>query len=409
MKKCSVVIGSLWGDEGKGHMTDILCNIPNTLNVRFNGGAQASHTVVTPDGKRHAFRHFGSGTFAGAMTYLSDKFIVNMPAFVKERNELYGEFEMYPTVFVNPECIVTTPWDVYINQGIETVRKSDRHGSCGFGINETVERSKDERYKITVCDLFFKDKLISKLTAIRDEYVRKRLDSEYGLELEGLPEKYVSLIECKENIDIFLFYADEFLKTVRVLGDCVLKRFDNVVFEGAQGLLLDQNNEEYFPHVTTSNTGIKNVMDILSRNNFDGKMDIYYMSRCYITKHGAGPMANELQDKPYDGINDLTNVVNEFQGALRYSYLDFDLLSSQILKDLKYLTIPADINVVFTCLDQLGDVFNYIEGGKLKKIQKSSMLEVSQDILKSKINNLRNICATVGLTRDDFLSHMAKM
>jgi len=68
MKKCSIVIGSLWGDEGKGHMTDILCSEMSTLNVRFNGGAQASHTVVTPDGKRHAFRHYGSGTFAGATT-----------------------------------------------------------------------------------------------------------------------------------------------------------------------------------------------------------------------------------------------------------------------------------------------------------------------------------------------------
>ena len=78
MQHCSIVIGSLWGDEGKGHMTDILCSQnKNTLTVRFTGGAQASHTVVTPDGKRHAFRHFGAGTFADAKTYLAEEFIVN--------------------------------------------------------------------------------------------------------------------------------------------------------------------------------------------------------------------------------------------------------------------------------------------------------------------------------------------
>jgi len=402
MKKCSIVIGSLWGDEGKGHMTDILCSEMSTLNVRFNGGAQASHTVVTPDGKRHAFRHYGSGTFAGATTYLSEKFIVNMPAFVKERNELCDEFAITPSVFVNPECIVTTPWDVYINQGIETLRGSNRHGSCGFGINETVERSKDERYKITVCDLLFKDKLISKLTAIQDEYVKNRLKNEYDLRICDLPENYIDLLIDEKNIDIFLFYADEFLKSIKVLGDCVLKRFDNVVFEGAQGLLLDQNNEEYFPHVTTSNTGIKNVMDILQKHQFQGEVNIYYISRCYITKHGAGPMDNELYCEPYSKVNDKTNIPNEFQGKLRYRYLDFDLLSSQIIKDLNYLKVNANINVVLTCLDQVGNIFKYTENGQEKKIKNESLLEVAWKILKSKINNLEGLYSTNGLTRDNF-------
>jgi len=325
-----------------------------------------------------------------------------MPAFVKERNELCDEFAITPSVFVNPECIVTTPWDVYINQGIETLRGSNRHGSCGFGINETVERSKDERYKITVCDLLFKDKLISKLTAIQDEYVKNRLKNEYDLRICDLPENYIDLLIDEKNIDIFLFYADEFLKSIKVLGDCVLKRFDNVVFEGAQGLLLDQNNEEYFPHVTTSNTGIKNVMDILQKHQFQGEVNIYYISRCYITKHGAGPMDNELYCEPYSKVNDKTNIPNEFQGKLRYRYLDFDLLSSQIIKDLNYLKVNANINVVLTCLDQVGNIFKYTENGQEKKIKNESLLEVAWKILKSKINNLEGLYSTNGLTRDNF-------
>ena len=103
MKRCSIVIGRLWGDEGKGHMTDILCNSPKSLNVRFNGGAQASHTVVTPDNKRHAFRHFGAGTFAGAKTYLSEYFIVNTGAFSKELRELKESFNIIPCEFVNKD------------------------------------------------------------------------------------------------------------------------------------------------------------------------------------------------------------------------------------------------------------------------------------------------------------------
>ena len=94
MKNAYAVIGSAWGDEGKGNVTDIFCSInpSRTINVRINGGAQASHTVVTPKGERHAFRHFGSGTFAGTPTYLSKEFMANIFTFDMERNDLEEKF-----------------------------------------------------------------------------------------------------------------------------------------------------------------------------------------------------------------------------------------------------------------------------------------------------------------------------
>lgn len=408
MKRCSIVIGSLWGDEGKGHMTDLLCNSPNSLNVRFNGGAQALHTVVTPDGKRHAFRHFGAGTFAGAKTYLSEDFIVNTVAFSKERNELIDSFHIIPYEFVNPNCLVTTPWDVYINQAIETLRGENRHGSCGFGINETVERSMNLKYKITVLDLLFQDKLIEKLLAIQEEYVKMRLKNEYSLAIEDLPEEYQKLITDKENINMFLFYAEEFIANVQIHENGIINKFDNVVFEGAQGLLLDQNNSAYFPHVTTSNTGIKNVMKILEDLNFKEHIDIYYMSRCYMTKHGAGPFKSEVSEKPYSNIVDLTNVPNEFQGTLRFGYLDFDLLAYEINKDLKNLVLPANVNITFTCLDQVDDYIKYLENSELKIIGSDEFLSIAWRILSAKIEKLYDIHATNGLTRDFIISYKAK-
>lgn len=408
MKRYSIVIGSLWGDEGKGHMTDLLCNSLNSLNVRFNGGAQASHTVVTPDGKRHAFRHFGAGTFAGAKTYLSEDFIVNTVAFSKERNELIDSFHIIPYEFVNPNCLVTTPWDVYINQAIETLRGENRHGSCGFGINETVERSMNLKYKITVLDLLFQDKLIEKLLAIQEEYVKMRLKNEYSLAIKDLPEEYQKLITDKENINMFLFYAEEFIANVQIHENGIINKFDNVVFEGAQGLLLDQNNSAYFPHVTTSNTGIKNVMKILKDLNFKERIDIYYMSRCYMTKHGAGPFKSEVSEKTYSNIVDLTNVPNEFQGTLRFGYLDFDLLAYEINKDLKNLVLPANVNITFTCLDQVDDYIKYLENSELKIIGSDEFLSIAWRILSAKIEKLYDIHATNGLTRDFIISYKAK-
>ncbi len=405
MKKCSIVIGSLWGDEGKGHMTDILCSLQNSLNVRFNGGAQASHTVVTPDNKRHAFRHFGAGTFSGAKTYLSENFIVNTMAFSKERNELIKYFNITPFEFVNPNCLVTTPWDIYINQAIEVTRGENRHGSCGFGINETVERSKNKKYKITVMDLLYKEKLKEKLYLIKNDYVKIRLREEYNLEIEELSIEFQDLLADEENISMFLFYANEFISNVQINGNNVINKFDNVVFEGAQGLILDQNNTDYFPHVTSSNTGIKNVMNIFLDINFNGLVNIYYMSRCYITKHGAGNLKNELKIKPYSKIEDLTNVHNEFQGSLRFGYLDFDLLVHEINKDLKNLILPANINIVFTCLDQIDKYLKYFQNGELKSIESEKFLEISWNILSNKIENLYNIHVTNGPTKDYIISH----
>ena len=405
VKRCSIVIGSLWGDEGKGHMTDILCNSNNTLNVRFNGGAQASHTVVTPEGKRHAFRTFGSGTFTGANTYLSEDFVVNTMAFFKERNELINEFNITPCEFVNPNCIVSTLWDIYINQAIETMREDNRHGSCGFGINETVERSKNLKYKITVMDLLSKNKLTKKLLDIENEYIQMRLKKEYNLSIYDLPEEYIKLISDKENVDMFLFYANEFISNVQIRGNDIINRFENVVFEGAQGLLLDQNNSDYFPHVTTSNTGIKNVMNILKELNSDVKLDIYYMSRCYITRHGAGPFKNEIKGNPYTNVSDLTNVPNEFQGALRFGYLDFDLLTHEISKDLRNLTVPANVNVTFICLDQVDNYVKYLELGRLKTVKSDEFLNVAWSVLSAKICGLYNVYATEGLTRDYIVSY----
>ena len=90
----NVVIGSNFGDEGKGSVTDLL-SIRKTLNIRFNGGAQAGHTVCYRN-KRHVFHHFGAGSFQGAKTYLSKHFIVNPLIFKKEYEELSSKINILP-------------------------------------------------------------------------------------------------------------------------------------------------------------------------------------------------------------------------------------------------------------------------------------------------------------------------
>lgn len=405
MKTSSVIIGALFGDEGKGHMVDICANKPSTVNVRFNGGAQAAHTVVTPDGKRHAFRHFGSGTFAGATTYLGEDFIVNIFAFDQERRNLEKKFHITPLEYVNPNCIVTTLWDIYINQGVETLRGEKRHGSCGMGINETVKRSELQQYKITVIDLLSSAKLQEKLEKILKEYVPMRLKKEYNLSITDIPQRLKSLLTDNKYIDMFMFYAKEFVSHVKIMDTSIIQRWDNVVFEGAQGLLLDQNCNEFSPYLTTSNTGIKNAMKILTDIGYTEKTDLYYMSRCYMTRHGAGPFFTEMRQKPCEKFEDLTNLTNKFQGALRLGLLDVDLLAKSINRDLTNLTLPANVNVTFTCLDQLDDMAKYVVNRQMECTEKTQFLGVMSKVLNTRISSLHGVYATAGLTRNDFISY----
>ena len=93
--------------------------------VRFNSGAQAGHTVVTPDGNRHVFGHFGSGTFNNTPTFLSKYFVVNPLSFLKELNELM-KIGLNPQIYVDDECLITTPYDMIINQIVEIFRGKNK-------------------------------------------------------------------------------------------------------------------------------------------------------------------------------------------------------------------------------------------------------------------------------------------
>lgn len=393
MKRAYATIGATWGDEGKGNVTDILCSrVPEkTINVRINGGAQASHTVVTPDGKRHAFRHFGSGTFAGTPTYLSKEFIVNIFTFDMEWCELEKDFGVIPTICVHPQCRITTLWDIYINQMIETMRGEKRNGSCGFGINETVHRSKSEKYGITIMDLFSEEKLWQKLEVIQNEYVPLRIKNKYGLDMKEIPEQFLQKFEDKELISMTIDFARNFTQKVTVMDDSILDRFDIAVFEGAQGLLLDQGYKRFWPNVTTSNTGIKNMLEILDNTKFDGDLEIYYISRCYATRHGRGEFPTETPEKPYSKIVDLTNVPNEFQETMRFGILDIDIITESIKGDLQNLNRKANVNIVLTCFSHLDDEVKYQYLGKVKNVSKTHFLKEIRDILLNDISGLGNI------------------
>lgn len=320
-----VVIGANFGDEGKGLITDYLCAQGAGIVVRFNGGANAGHTVVTPDGERHIFRHFGSGTFCEVPTFLSSLFVLNPILFFEERKQLI-DLGFHPVVYAHPDCLVTTFMDMLINQARENKRAGKRHGSCGIGFHETIVRSVVPELKITMSDLWNGSKrLESQLAEICGKYAKFRCGESFVND-----SMVASFIEC----------CAHFADCVNPLG---IGQCKDPVFEGAQGLLLDQDNKQFFPHVTHSSTGMKNVNTLCAQARITQK-EIYYVSRTYLTRHGAGLLPNEDHSLSFE---DETNKPNNFQGALRFAPLEVGSLLQRCRED-----SGGEFNLVLTHCDQ---------------------------------------------------------
>ena len=328
-----VVIGANFGDEGKGLMTDYFCH-QSTLRgeksivVLHNGGAQRGHTVVTPDGNRHVFHHFGSGTLVGADTYLSEEFVLNPMIFRQEWEELES-MKAIPKVYVNHTCRVTTPFDMILNQIIEESRDNARHGSCGMGIHETMIRD--------VCnypiEMWFDSSDEAKRYYLKEirNYLSERL-LDFGI--NKIPDNWKEIVNSDLLIENFISELNFMGRNISIRFDRFIEYYDCVAFENGQGLLLDQNNTAHYPHLTPSNTGIKNSLEIIAEMSCKPDIEVCYVTRTYLTRHGAGRLDGECDKQEINpDMQDLTNVPNPHQGTLRYAKLVEKSLEERILKD----------------------------------------------------------------------------
>lgn len=372
MKTAHAVIGSGYGDEGKGLMTDYLAfreAVPAV--VRTNGGAQAGHSVQTPDGRRHVFHHIASGALAGAATHLS-QFFVSHPLFFMRERKVILDLGGNAAVSIDPRSIITTPYDMMINQVMENARGGARHGSCGMGFGEAIERNLNDEFALAVGD-FEKgaDHIRETLDRIRMEWVPERLAR---LGVDTMPELEADLLASADLVERFIGDCASFWNAISVRSDATLG--SGVLFEGAQGLLLDQDYGA-FPHVTRSNTGLKNMVSV-AREAEIGRIDVTYMTRAYATRHGAGPFGYEDAQTSWLSMVDPTNQPNDWQGTIRTAPLDVDAVSSAIRHDLGFggngIEVSASIGI--SCVDQVAARMQVGVGGELVEIDRARLSEV---------------------------------
>ncbi len=320
----TVVIGLGAGDEGKGVVTEYLCSKDpdNTIVVRFSGGQQAGHKVCKGD-KEHIFSQFGSGTLSGCPTYWSKYCTFDPFAAWNEYKQLKEIDITNPMIAFHPSCIVTTPYDVFVNREMEK-----EHGTCGTGFYRTKKRNQDG-VVLTLFELLdlSPSQRRQRLKIIRDYYQVEKAEKEENAFLDSLT--------AIGNIIGWCF------------RDTLPSWYQHTVFEGSQGLMLDEHIG-HMPHCTPSDITPRNAMKMADID------EIYLVSRVYQTRHGNGPMTNENYSVDLVNTEKETNKLDKYQGKFRTSMLDLDQLVHAKTEGIdKIIPSSTKVNLVMTCADQL--------------------------------------------------------
>jgi adenylosuccinate synthase len=304
--KSVAVIGLAYGDEAKGTVTARICATEEIAAViRFSGGCQAAHNVVTDDGRHHTFAQFGSGTFSDVPTFLSRYMMVEPFALLREADHLeaIGVSDPLRLVSIDPRALMTTPYHGELNRWLEESRGQGRHGTTARGIGTTAEYAAERPESAPqVLDLMMLSSLSEKLSALREWVLGRGVPAEFLPEVDTLVERYR---EIREQINIVGFdYIEELLQ-------------DRCVFEGSQGVLLDEDYG-FFPYVTRSHTTDDNVWKLIKEAGAEDP-EIIGVTRAYTTRHGFGPFPSE---NPSLNFPEEHNKYEYWMGSWRSGHLD---------------------------------------------------------------------------------------
>jgi adenylosuccinate synthase len=326
--RATIVVDLGFGDAGKGMLTDYLArHFQAGVVVRYNGGAQAGHNVTTADGRQHTFSQFGSGTFIpGVKTYLSRYVVIHPGALLVEGAVLEGKGvrDAFSRLRVSDQALVITPFHQAANRIREIARGADRHGSCGVGVGEAVEDAfahPDDR--VLAGDLLNPTMLRRKLQSIREQKRKQLVELCQGKSLGFSFAREWAIFENGEVIDAWIASISRMGQLGLVAPDSVLEKWlgqtEAVIFEGAQGVLLDAA-AGFHPYTTWSDCTAQNALAMLKELAPDSSVFQIGALRSYAVRHGPGPLPTETDE--LTAMVSEQNKQNEWQGAVRYGWFD---------------------------------------------------------------------------------------
>jgi adenylosuccinate synthase len=281
-----VIIGTQWGDEGKGKIVDLLTERASAV-ARFQGGHNAGHTLVI-GGEKTVLSLIPSGILRPHVACLiGNGVVLSLEALLRESQMLVDKgVPVFERLRVAPNCPLILPSHVAHDKAREKARGANAIGTTGRGIGPAYE-DKVARRALRVADLFQRERFAAKLGEILDfhNFVLQRYFNEPALDFQQTLDAH---LEMGERVKPIVSDVTLTLAKLRAQGA-------NVMFEGAQGAMLDVDLGTY-PYVTSSNTtaGFAGTGTGIGPRNFDYVLGIV---KAYTTRVGAGPFPTELFDE----------------------------------------------------------------------------------------------------------------
>jgi len=362
------IVGTQWGDEGKGKIVDILSEKADFI-VRFQGGNNAGHTVVV-DGKKYILHLLPSGILhEGKKCVLGNGMVIDLEGLLKEVELVKSaKLSVEGRIFVSERAHIIFPYHKALDAAAEKLKGNKSIGTTLKGIGPAY-RDKAGRVGIRIADLkdeeTFKEKL--KWNIREKELTLKHV---YNYEVNfNFDEIYTNTMETYEKLQDFI------TDTVSILNNAI-DNGERVLFEGAQATLLDIDIGTY-PYVTSSNSS---SLGISSGTGISPKKvkKIFGIAKAYTTRVGGGPFPTELKDN----VGELLRARGHEYGSTtgrprRCGWLDlFSLKFSKMVNDLDGLIITK--LDVLDAFDEIKVCVGYSINGKKIDYFPSTAKELNQ-------------------------------
>ena len=346
MSNSLIVVGAQWGDEGKGKVIDLLTSQAEAV-VRFQGGHNAGHTLVI-NGQKTVLHLIPSGIFNDAKCIIGNGVVLHIPTLLDEIKSLITKnIDIETKLLISSQCPLILPTHILLDDARENALGNQAIGTTGRGIGPAYE-DKVARRAIHLMDLLDPDIFKQKLSTLM---------SYHNFILESL---YQAKPEDTEKVgDLWLSFVDTirpFIADTTSVINAMLKNKSNVLFEGAQGSMLDIDHGTY-PYVTSSNTvaGAASTGTGIGPGAFNKILGI---TKAYTTRVGSGPFPTELND---DNGKHLADVGVEFGATTgrprRCGWLDVVALRKAIINNsISHLCLTK-----LDVLDGLDEVYVAVE------------------------------------------------
>jgi len=368
---CTVVIGTQWGDEGKGKIVDLLSPKYDTI-VRYQGGNNAGHTIVF-NNKKIVLHLIPSGILQNKECILGNGVVIEPNSLLYEMNELKN-YNVNELLKISSQSHIVLPYHQMLDN-IREQKKSNKIGTTGRGIGPTYE-DKVSRNGLRICDIGkknFKDKLKDIVDdQLKNDLISKKMefttfdryDVEYKINVENL---YNDLSKFYEKIEKNIINCSKKMNEL-------IKEDKNILFEGAQGTFLDVDHGTY-PYVTSSNT-ISAAACIGSGIGPTMISEVIGITKAYTTRVGSGPFPTELNNQygysirekghEYGATTGRERRVGWFDSVLVKKAVELNGISEIVLTKIDVLDIIDSINICTSYHDEDGKIIYDIDVNEME-------------------------------------------